>query len=86
MEILSPRSVRYDSAVKRAAYAGAGAPEYRIACPRERDVLVHSAPESVTGQSLHITHVSPDGELVSPTLPFRASVVDFFIGARYTGT
>lgn len=86
VEILSPHSVRYDGEVKRAAYARAGVPEYWIVRPQERDVLVHSAPEAATEQFLHITHVPPHGELVSPTLPFRAPIADFFVGARYTDT
>ena len=84
VEILSRGSVRYDSETKREAYARAGVPEYWIVRPQERDVLVHSAPDTVTGQYAQVTHALPDGELVSPTLPFRARIADFFVGARYT--
>lgn len=84
VEILSRGSVRYDTETKREAYARAGVPEYWIVRPQERDVLVHTGPERATGQYAQVAHVLPDGELVSPTLPFRAHVADFFVGARYT--
>lgn len=84
VEILSPGSVAYDTQVKREAYAKAGVPEYWIVRPAERDVLVHTEPEPATGQYLNTFHVLPDGELVSPTLPFRARIAEFFAGAPDT--
>ncbi len=84
VEILSRGSVRYDTETKREAYARAGVPAYWIVRPQERDVLIHTAPEPAPGRYAQVTHVLPDGELVSPTLPFRAHITDFFVGARYT--
>jgi Uma2 family endonuclease len=78
VEILSPSNRNYDLITKRAAYAGANVPEYWVFRPRERDVLVHSNPEPATGMYLQVTHIPPDGELISPTLPFRAPVAAFF--------
>jgi Uma2 family endonuclease len=78
VEILSPSNANYDLATKRAAYARAGVPEYWILRPVERDVLVHWEPELATGLYLQVRHIMPDGELVSPTLPFRAPVAAFF--------
>lgn len=84
VEVLSPSNPEQDLVVKRAAYARAGVPEYWVARPGERDVLVHSEPEGTTAQYLQVTHVLPDGELVSPTLPFRAAIAAFFAGAPDT--
>jgi Uma2 family endonuclease len=77
-EILSPSNSDYDLTTKRIAYARAGVPEYWILRPTERDVLVHSEPEPTTGLYLRTHRVAPDGELVSPTLPFRAPIAAFF--------
>ena len=79
VEILSPSNRNYDLVTKRTAYARAGVPEYWIFRPHERDVLVHSNPEPDTGLYLQVTHIPPEGELVSPTLPFRAPVAMFFL-------
>ena len=81
VEVLSPSNAEYDQGIKRAAYARAGVPEYWIVRPAERDILVHSRPDRGTAQYQTITHVSPDGELVSPTLPFRAPIATFFTDA-----
>lgn len=78
VEILSPSNRNHDLVTKRAAYARANVPEYWIFRPQERDVLVHSAPEPTTGMYLQVTHIPPDSELISPTLPFRAPVAAFF--------
>lgn len=78
VEILSPSNRNHDLITKRAAYAQAGVPEYWVFRPRERDVLVHSSPEPATGLYLQVTHIPPGGELISPTLPFRAPVAAFF--------
>ena len=84
VEVLSPTSAEQDLRVKLAAYARAGVPEYWVARPAERDFLVHTEPEGATGRYLQVTHVPPDGELVSPTLPFRAPIATFFAGAPDT--
>lgn len=84
VEVLAPGSVAYDMQVKREVYALAGVPEYWIVRPKERDILVHTLPDSDTGLYLQVTHVPPDGELVSPTLPFRAAIAGFFAGAPDT--
>ena len=78
VEVLSPSNADYDLVVKRAAYARAGVPEYWIARPLARDVLVHSEPEPATGQYLRVERVPPDGTLISPTLPVRVAVATFF--------
>jgi Uma2 family endonuclease len=77
-EILSPSNANHDLVTKRAAYARAGVPEYWILRPDERDVLVHWEPEPATGLYLQVRHIVPAGELVSPTLPFRAQIAEFF--------
>jgi Uma2 family endonuclease len=78
VEVLSPSNAEYDLVVKRTAYARAGVPEYWIARPLERDVLVHSEPEPATGQYLRVERVPHDGTLISPTLPVRVAVSTFF--------
>lgn len=78
VEVLSPSNAEYDHDVKRAAYAHAGIPEYWIVRPEERDTLVHSQPERATGRYLQITRIPPEGELLSPTLPFTAQITSFF--------
>lgn len=78
VEVLSPSTAEYDRTVKRAAYARAGVPDYWIARPAERDVLVHSEPEPATGQYLQVRRVPADGTLTSPTLPIQAAVATFF--------
>ena len=78
VEILSQSNTAHDLVTKRQAYAHAGVPEYWIVRPQARDVLVHSQPEPAIGQYLQVTHVPPDGELSSPTLPFRVPVAAFF--------
>ena len=84
VEVLSPSNPDQDLRIKREAYARAGVPEYWIMRPAERDVLAHSQPDPATGQYASVVHVPPDGELVSPTLPFRAPVATFFAGAPDT--
>ncbi len=84
VEVLSPSNPNQDLVIKRDAYARAGVPEYWVMRPALRDVLVHSRPDPTTGQYTQVHHVPPDGELVSPTLPFRAPVAGFFAGAPDT--
>lgn len=78
VEILSPSNADHDLITKRDAYARAGVPEYWILRPIERDVLVHSDPETATGIYRRVSRIAPDAELVSPTLPFRAPIRDLF--------
>lgn len=81
VEVLSPSNAEKDTEIKRAAYARAGLPEYWIVRPAERDVLVLSRPDPTAGLYLSAVGVPPTGELVSPTLPFRAAVAGFFAGS-----
>lgn len=78
VEILSPSNPQHDLILKREAYARAGVPEYWVLRPQERDILVHSEPDTALGQFLSVVRADADGELVSPTLPFRAPVAAFF--------
>ncbi len=84
VEVLSPSNPNQDLRIKREAYARAGVPEYWIMRPAERDVLVHSEPDGASGEYARVAHIAPDGELVSPTLPFRAAIAPFFAGAPDT--
>ncbi len=78
VEILSPSNAAYGLTVKAEVYARAGVPEYWIVRPAERDLLLHSRPEPATGRYLQVDHIAPDGEVHSPTLPFRAPLAPFF--------
>jgi Uma2 family endonuclease len=84
VEVLSPSNPAQDLEIKRRAYARAGVPEYWIARPVERDLLVHSDPEPASATYRRVERIPPDGELVSPTLPFRAQIAAFFAGAPDT--
>lgn len=81
IEVLSPSNDSVDLRTKRHAYARAGVPEYWIVRPAERDALVCSQPDASLSDYAQVTHVAPDGELISPTLPFCAHVEDFFANA-----
>ena len=81
IEVLSPSNAEKDTEIKRAAYARAGLPEYWIVRPAERDLLLLSRPDPASGLYLQAANVAPDGELVSPTLPFRAAIAGFFAGS-----
>jgi Uma2 family endonuclease len=84
VEVLSPSNPEQDLEVKRDAYARAGVPEYWIVRPAERDALVYSQPDATQGSYALVEQATPDGELVSATLPFRAPVASFFAGAPDT--
>ena len=84
VEVLSPSNPEQDLEVKRDVYAQAGVPEYWIIRPAERDVLVFSHPDIVLGIYTRVIPIPSTGELTSPTLPFRATVADFFAGAPDT--
>jgi Uma2 family endonuclease len=84
IEVLSPSNPNQDTRVKRGAYARAGVPEYWIVRPASRDALVCSQPDAMLGDYAQVQHVSPDSELVSPTLPIRSLIAGFFAGAPDT--
>jgi Uma2 family endonuclease len=84
IEILSPSNPEQDLELKRDAYARAGVPEYWIIRPAERDALVLSYPDAGLGIYTRVDTVVSNGDLVSPTLPFRVSVASFFAGAPDT--
>ncbi|MBA3946327.1 MAG: Uma2 family endonuclease [Herpetosiphonaceae bacterium] len=69
------------STAERKAYARAGLPEYWIARPAERDVLVCTEPDQSIAAYLQTRHVAPSAELQSPTLPIRTPIDRFFAGA-----
>jgi Uma2 family endonuclease len=81
VEILLPSNSFQDTQIKRDAYARAGVPEYWIADPRRREVITYSVPNDGVFQQQ--TFAESD-ELVSPTLPVRAPVANFFVGAPDT--
>ena len=84
VEILSPTNPETDLQIKRGAYARAGVPEYWIVRPATRDVLVCSRPDTSLGDYVQTQLIDPDGTLASPTLPFQATIADFFAGAPDT--
>lgn len=84
VEVLSLSNPEQDLEIKRDAYARAGVPEYWIVRPAERDAFVYSQPDTTQGSYAAFEHVTPEGELTSATLPFRAPVADFFAGAPDT--
>jgi Uma2 family endonuclease len=84
VEVLSPSNPEQDLEVKRDAYARAGVPEYWVIRPAERDALIFSQPDTALSLYRRVETLSPDVELVSPSLPFRASLADFFAGAPDT--
>lgn len=81
VEVLSPSNAEKDTEIKRGAYARAGLPEYWIVRPAERDVLVLSQPEPVSGLFLQSVRVPPDGTLHAATLPLQAVIAGFFAGS-----
>jgi len=81
VEVLSPTNPEKDTEIKRAAYARAGVPEYWIIRPANRDLLLYTQPDPRMGTYLQTSHVAPDADIVSPTLPFRALVASFFAGS-----
>jgi Uma2 family endonuclease len=84
VEVLSPSNPDTDTDTKRKAYAQAGVPEYWIVRPAQRDMLIYTQPDGELADYAQSTHVEPDGELVSPTLPIRTAVAGFFAGAPDT--
>lgn len=84
IEVLSPSNAEQDTQIKRAAYARANVPEYWIVRPATRDVLVYSRPDPALADYAQSDYIVADGELVSPTLPVRTRIGDFFTGAPDT--
>src|SRR5262245_47141380 len=84
IEVLSPTNPDADLRIKRGAYARAEVPEYWIVRPASRDVLVCTQPDVTMGDYAQVQHITSDSELISPTLPFRATVADFFADAPDT--
>lgn len=84
VEVQSPSSIGYDDRTKRQAYARAGVPEYWIARPATRDVLVCSQPDSTLGDYAQSRLFATGDELISTTLPIRFSVASLFDGAPDT--
>jgi Uma2 family endonuclease len=84
IEVLSPSNAEKDTEIKRKAYAQAGVPEYWIVRPSTRDVLVYTEPDDALGNYVQSQRVAPDAELVSPTLPIRTAISNFFAGAPDT--
>lgn len=78
VEILSSSNPQHDLITKRQAYARAGVPEYWIIRPQERDLLLHSEPETTSGQFLRVQRFGPDDELVSATLPIHTPLAPLF--------
>ncbi len=78
VEILSPSNPEHDLVTKLELYASAGVPEYWVFRPVQRDALVYSDPDPLTGTYHRADQLPPDGELISPTLPCRALVARFF--------
>ena len=58
-------------------------PEYWIVDPRYREVVIYSAPQ-IDGIYTHQQRFGADEELISPTLPIRTQVDQFFAGAPDT--
>lgn len=84
VEVLSPSNAGTDTDVKRRAYARTGVPGYGIVRPAQRDMLLYSQPDRALGDYTQTTHVDRDGEVASPTLPFRVPVASFFADAPST--
>jgi Uma2 family endonuclease len=84
VEVLSPTNPDTDLRVKRSAYARAAVPEYWIIRPASRDALICTLPDATMDDYAQVQHVAPDADLVSPTLPFRTAVADFFADAPDT--
>jgi Uma2 family endonuclease len=84
VEVLSPGDPDTDTEIKRKAYARARVPEYWIARPTSRDVLVYAHPDTDLGDYSRSIRVDRDAELNSATLPIRAPVADFFENAPDT--
>jgi Uma2 family endonuclease len=77
-EVLSPSHPELDTAIKLAAYARAGVPEYWIVRPDTRDVLVHTEPDAARSNYANVQHFDTGSILESPTLPIRVAVSDLF--------
>ena len=84
IEVLSPGNAEKDTDTKRKAYARAGLPEYWIVRPESRDVLVYTDPDVALGDYSLSQKITPNDELISPTLPIRVAISRCFAGAPDT--
>src|SRR4051794_5719840 len=84
VEVRSPSHPKLDTRIKRGAYARAGVPEYWIALPATREVLVCTVPDAELGEYKETRRFALGDELVSPTLRVRFPVADLFEGAPNT--
>lgn len=84
VEVLSPSHPSLDTAIKRAAYARAGVPEYWIVRPASRDIMVYWQPEPEFADFAQSSLVAADGTLESPTLPIAQVIAEFFEGSPDT--
>lgn len=84
VEVVSPSNARQDTETKRRAYARAGVPEYWVVRPTSRDLVLYTQPDEDLEDYGHSAIIAPEAELISPTLPIRAWVADFFAGAPDT--
>jgi Uma2 family endonuclease len=81
VEVLSPSNAEKDTDIKRAAYARAGLPEYWIIRPIERDLIICTIPDTIRGIYLQETIIAPTDTFSSATLPFNATIAEFFAGS-----
>lgn len=84
VEVQSPSNPSYDDQTKRRAYARAAVPEFWMARPRFRDLMVCSRPDAALGDFAESHIVAAGQEIVSPTLPVRVAVDELFAGAPDT--
>lgn len=77
-EVVSPSNPTHDTAVKRAAYARAGVPEYWIVLQEMREVLVLSEPVAALADYAESRRFAQGMEIVSATLPIRVPVDSVF--------
>jgi Uma2 family endonuclease len=82
IDVASSAAPAQESEMKPAAYAQTGVPEYWIVRPLECDLLIYSRPDPVLEIYTQLTVIAPDGEVRSPTLPFRATMASFFATDR----
>jgi Uma2 family endonuclease len=77
-EVVSPSNPAHDTAVKRAAYARAGVPEYWIVLPEMREALVLSEPVVALSEYAESRRFTLGMDIISATLPVRVPVAAVF--------
>jgi Uma2 family endonuclease len=77
-EIASIDNPRFDTEIKRVAYARAGVPEYWILRQATRDILVCTQPDAQLNDYTDVHLFNSNDEVVSPTLPIRVPVAALF--------